>query len=119
MRIKPYPFAVNPHFKHWLPLTRTPGSWLVYTPGKKLKVIYLQPRDYWHVVPDAPAGYWVEQLLHENIKAREALRHMGPAAVPALADLVNRRSSRLWTQDRKSTRLNSSHSKQSRMPSSA
>src|SRR5947207_2410826 len=44
------------------------------------------------------AGYWVEQLLHENIKAREALRHIGPAAVPALADAVNRRRSRLWTQ---------------------
>src|SRR5205814_655888 len=38
------------------------------------------------------------QLLHENIKAREALRHMGPAAVPALADAVSRRRSRLWTQ---------------------
>ena len=44
------------------------------------------------------AGYWVEQLLHENIKAREALRHIGPAAVPALAEVVNRRRSRLWKQ---------------------
>lgn len=57
---RPYPFAANPHFKHWLPLTKTPGSWLIHTAGKKPKVIYLQPHDYWHVVPDAPAGYWVE-----------------------------------------------------------
>ena len=57
-----YPFHVNPHFKHWLPVTRAPGSWIVYTPGRRPKLIYLQPADYWHVVPDAPAGYWVEQF---------------------------------------------------------
>jgi Xaa-Pro dipeptidase len=72
-----YPFAVNPHFKHWLPVTRAPGSWLVHTPGSKPKLIYLQPRDYWHVVPEAPAGYWVEHfdiaIVHE---ARDALAHL-------------------------------------------
>lgn len=57
-----YPFFVNPHFKHWLPVTRAPGSWLVYTPGRKPKLVYLQPADYWHVVPKAPAGYWVEHF---------------------------------------------------------
>ncbi|TCV92107.1 Xaa-Pro dipeptidase [Luteibacter rhizovicinus] len=57
-----YPFIVNPHFKHWLPLTDAPGSWLVYTPGEKPKLIFLQPRDYWHVVPEAPTGYWVDDF---------------------------------------------------------
>jgi Xaa-Pro dipeptidase len=57
-----YPFAVNPHFKHWLPLLDAPGSWLVYTPGNKPKLVFLQPRDYWHVVPEAPAGYWVDHF---------------------------------------------------------
>jgi len=23
---RPYPFAINPHFKHWLPVTKAPGS---------------------------------------------------------------------------------------------
>ncbi|MEO7917802.1 MAG: Xaa-Pro dipeptidase [Dokdonella sp.] len=55
-------FHVNPHFKHWLPVTQAPGSWLVITPGKKPKLIFLQPHDYWHVVPDAPSGYWVEHF---------------------------------------------------------
>jgi Xaa-Pro dipeptidase len=54
------PFIVSPHFKHWLPLTDAPGSWIVYTPGGKPRLIFLQPRDYWHVVPDAPDGYWVD-----------------------------------------------------------
>lgn len=54
------PFIVSPHFKHWLPLTDAPGSWVVYTPGSRPKLIFLQPRDYWHVVPDAPTGFWVD-----------------------------------------------------------
>ena len=29
---RPYPFQVNPHFKHWLPLTAHPHSWLATTP---------------------------------------------------------------------------------------
>lgn len=57
-----YPFRVNPHFKAWLPLTRVPSSWLVFTPGKRPTLVYYQPHDYWHVVPDAPAGYWVEHV---------------------------------------------------------
>jgi len=55
-----YPYQVNPHFKAWLPITRAPFSWLIYTPGKKPKLIYFQPHDYWHVVPENPAGYWVD-----------------------------------------------------------
>ena len=72
-----YPYAVNPQFKAWLPLTRTPGSWLVYTPGSRPKLVYLQPRDYWHVVPRAPSGYWT---THFDIvvvrKEEDALQHL-------------------------------------------
>lgn len=57
-----YPFVANPHFRHWLPLCDAPGSWVVHTPGNKPKLIFVQPRDYWHVVPAAPSGYWVDQF---------------------------------------------------------
>jgi len=57
-----YPFQVSPQFKAWLPLTRVPDSWIVYTPGKRPQLIFLQPRDYWHAVPDAPSGWWVEHF---------------------------------------------------------
>jgi len=73
----PYPFVANPWFRHWLPVTKAPGSWLVYTPGKKPKLIYLQPHDYWHVVPEAPAGYWVEHFEIVVIReAAEAVPHL-------------------------------------------
>ncbi len=53
-----YPFKANPHFISWAPLTKLPLSYIVYTPGEKPRLIYYQPRDYWHVVPGAPDGYW-------------------------------------------------------------
>lgn len=69
-----YPYAVNPQFKAWLPLTQAPGSWLVITPGRRPKLIFLQPHDYWHVVPEMPSAYWVE---HFDI---EVVRDPGDAA---------------------------------------
>ena len=72
-----YPYAVNPQFKAWLPLVRVPDSWLVYTPGQRPKVVYLQPFDYWHVVPSAPSGDWVEHMDVAIIRKREdALQHL-------------------------------------------
>lgn len=57
-----YPFVASPHFRHWLPLINAPGSWVSYTPGAKPKLVFVQPRDYWHVVPAAPSGYWVDHF---------------------------------------------------------
>ena len=72
-----YPYAANPQFKHWVPLVRNPGSWLVFTPGQRPKLVYLQPRDYWHVVPEAPSGYWVEHFDIEVVRnADDALHHL-------------------------------------------
>lgn len=69
-----YPYAVNPNFKAWLPLTRVPCSWLVYSPGQRPSLIFYQPFDYWHVVPAAPNGWWVEHYdIHIIRKPEEAL----------------------------------------------
>ena len=81
-----YPYAVNPQFKAWLPLTRNPGSWLVYTPGQTPRLIYLQPFDYWHVVPEAPNGYWTAHFDIVVIrKPEEAAQHL-PQGCRALRD---------------------------------
>lgn len=74
-----YPFATNPQFKAWLPLTRTPGSWLVHTPGTRPKLAYLQPHDYWHVVPEAPSGHWTTHFDIEVIREPGDARRMLPA----------------------------------------
>jgi Xaa-Pro dipeptidase len=73
-----YPFKANPHFLGWLPLTDAPGSWIVHTPGHKPKLVFLQPRDYWHVVPVAPSGYWVEHFDIAIIRSTEEAREQLP-----------------------------------------
>jgi len=76
------PFVASPHFLHWLPLTDAPGSWIVHVPGSKPRLVFLQPRDYWHVVPDTPQGYWVEHfdivtVADENAARLELERSLG------------------------------------------
>jgi Xaa-Pro dipeptidase len=82
---RPVLFAANPHFKHWLPLTEHPHCWIAYTPGSKPKLIYFQPKDYWHVVPQAPSGYWVEHfdihVIRETHEALALLPKPGPTVV--------------------------------------
>lgn len=74
-----YPYAVNPQFKAWLPLTRVPHSWLVVAPGERPKVIFHQPFDYWHVVPDAPSGWWVEHFDIHIIRSPDQALALLPA----------------------------------------
>lgn len=75
-----YPYAVNPQFKAWLPLTQAPGSWLIITPGQRPKLIFLQPHDYWHVVPAMPTGYWVEHFDIEVIRSADDAQRLLPPA---------------------------------------
>ena len=57
-----YPFKANPHFVSWLPLTNTPFCYLVYTPGETPVLVYFQEKDYWHVPPASPTGFWPDQF---------------------------------------------------------
>ena len=66
-----YPFKANPHFVSWVPLTNLPCSYIVYTPGKIPVLVYFQPRDYWHVVPDSPDGFWTDYFDIRVVHASE------------------------------------------------
>ena len=84
-----YPYAVNPQFKTWLPLTSLPDSWLVYTPGRRPQLVYHQPHDYWHAVPAAPSGWWVEHFDIHVIRTPEqalALLPKDPARCAILGE---------------------------------
>lgn len=75
----PYPFVANPQFKAWLPLTDAPGCWLVITPGQRPHLLFLQPQDYWHAVPELPAGGWTAHWAVSVLRAPEdAARHLPP-----------------------------------------
>lgn len=53
-----YPFKVNPHFKHWLPLVDVPNCWLIINGEDKPTLIYYQPVDFWHKVIELSDHYW-------------------------------------------------------------
>lgn len=71
------PFKPNPHFISWVPLLELPFSYVIYTPGEKPRLIYFQPRDYWHVVPGEPQGYWTAyfdiRIVHDRKDMAEHL----------------------------------------------
>ena len=89
---RPYLFQPNPHFKHWLPLTNHPHSWIAVRPGRKPRVVYFQPHDYWHVPPSAPSGEWVEAVELAVIREPEH-------AAQALADVVTAHTAILGEAD--------------------
>lgn len=74
-----YPFKANPHFVSWAPLTKLPLSYIIYTPGEKPRLIYLQPHDYWHVVPGAPDGYWTSEFDIRVVHSIEEVAEHLPA----------------------------------------
>jgi Xaa-Pro dipeptidase len=65
-----YPFKPNPHFVSWLPLTQTPYCYVIHTPGETPVLVYYQEKDYWHLPPANPDGYWADQfdirVVHTN-----------------------------------------------------
>lgn len=87
---RPYLFQPNPHFKHWLPLTAHPHSWLLIRPGHKPRLVYYQPDDYWHVPPSDPSGEWVAHfeiiVISEPAQARQHLQVDGRLAIIGEAD---------------------------------
>ncbi|MDM4766701.1 Xaa-Pro dipeptidase [Pelomonas sp. SE-A7] len=87
---RPYLFQPNPHFKHWLPLTQHPNSWLLVRPGRKPLLIYYQPDDYWHLPPEAPSGFWVDPfdivVIADPADAAAHLQGHGRLAVIGEAD---------------------------------
>ena len=57
-----YPFKPNPHFVSWLPLTQTPYCYVIHTPGETPVLVYFQQKDYWHLPPANPDGFWADQF---------------------------------------------------------
>lgn len=95
----PYPFRPNPHFKLLLPLTAHPGCWIVHRPGRKPTLIYLQPRDYWHQVPQAPSGDWIAHFEVEVIRSAEAAAALLPKPGPGVAVLAEGEPLPGWAGD--------------------
>ena len=67
-------FQANPHFLWWAPLTEAPDSFIVYVPGRRPRLLFHQPADYWHKPPELPTGPWTQEFDLEVIRTPEAAR---------------------------------------------
>ena len=65
---QPYPFQANPHFKLWAPLADAVDCWILYRPAQPLRLIFLQPLDYWHKPPAIPQEHWTGHFEFEVIR---------------------------------------------------
>ncbi len=60
-----YPFRVNAAFKLWAPLTDVPDCFVYFEPGRKPRLLFHHPRDYWHKPADLPDTFWTHHFeLH-------------------------------------------------------
>jgi len=65
-----YPFRCNPHLLWWLPLMHHHDSALLIRPGRKPKLYYYQPDDYWYLPPSDPETWWADEF--DVVAVREA-----------------------------------------------
>ena len=76
---RPYPFMVNPHFKHWVPVTDAPDCFVAFAPGSRPRLCFYQPADYWHLPPQLPDGAWQREFDIHVVRDVAAARDLlGP-----------------------------------------
>ncbi len=67
-----YPFRPNPHFLQWLPLTHHHDSVLLVRAGRKPRLYYYQPDDYWYLPPSDPASWWADEFDVQAVRNANA-----------------------------------------------
>jgi Xaa-Pro dipeptidase len=92
-----YPFRCNPHLLWWLPLTHHHDSALLIRPGRRPKLFYYQPDDYWHLPPADPESWWADEFEVLPVRDADAWKQAGInentayiGDAPALAESVGR-----------------------------
>lgn len=92
-----YPFRCNPHLLWWAPLTHHHDSALLIRPGRRPKLFYYQPDDYWYTPPADPESWWADEFEVVQVRDADAWKQAGVNArtagigdAPALAELVDK-----------------------------
>lgn len=82
---QPVSWRPNPHFGWWAPLDDAPDSLIHVRPGRRPRLIFVAPRDYWHAPPQLPREPWVGQFeVVEVTDADAALAELGDVGDAAL-----------------------------------
>lgn len=68
-----YPFRINPHFQHWVPLQQPVHSAVVLRPGQKPRLHLFAPVDYWESNENDVEEYWARQMDVQTFDKKEDL----------------------------------------------
>ena len=66
-----YPFKANFHFSLFVPVGPLPNSYLIISKGEQPTLVYYQPADYWHVVPDDPDPAWAKHFAIHVVRTTD------------------------------------------------
>jgi Xaa-Pro dipeptidase len=80
------PYVANPHFKHWAPILDAPGSFVLHCPGKRPRLLFHQPKDYWHKPPVLPSAAWLDAFEVVVIRSPLEARSVVPAHTIYIGD---------------------------------
>ncbi len=72
-----YPFRCNPHLQWWAPLSHHHDSALLIRPGRKPKLYYYQPDDYWHAPPADPESWWADEFEIVIVREEDGWKQAG------------------------------------------
>ncbi len=67
-----YAFRANPHFLQWLPLSHHHDSVLHIRVGRKPRLFYFQPDDYWYSPPSDPESWWADVFEIQAVRTPAA-----------------------------------------------
>jgi Xaa-Pro dipeptidase len=73
-----YPFRVNAPFKLWAPLTDVPDCFVYFEPGRRPRMLFHHPRDYWHKPAALPDSYWTRHFELHAVTDRSSARALLP-----------------------------------------
>lgn len=76
----------NPWFNWLVPLRPPPGSLLELKAGRRPRLLYVAPDDYWHLPPEVPDGAWTTHFDIEVV----------PSASAALSALRREKQPSAW-----------------------
>ncbi|HUI59372.1 MAG TPA: M24 family metallopeptidase, partial [Steroidobacteraceae bacterium] len=69
-----YPYEVNAPFKVWVPLDDAPDSFVYFEPGRRPRLLFHSPADYWYKPAVLPHAYWTPHFDIHRIAARAEAR---------------------------------------------
>lgn len=76
----PYPYKAHAAFRLWAPIADTPDCFVIFQPGRRPRLLFNRPEDYWHKAASLPDSWWTREFDIEPVRTLDAARATMPAS---------------------------------------